>query len=536
MNILSLISFFNAYSFIILGIYILKLNHKEILNKLSASVNFCFGIWSFADTFFYTAPTMRSAMFWYRISSFGWLLFWVFTTHSFLILSGITKKCQGIKWYVLLYTLPVVLLLKTLFSEETPVLKGLVQSKIGLGWTYVLNIKSLWFWVYILYTLIYCSISLYSTYVWIKKSNRIRFLKQLKSIIVIDVVSVIIGFFTDLILPAISPIIPPFFNLISIVWGIVFFYIIKNIKLISVYDAASPDLILKTVMDPIIMVDSNGIIITCNHATEELFKYNSEQIINKPLYYFFKSKKYDEEKFKTLLNEKVLLNVEIDLVDSAGKIINSLVSFSIAESRFDGAVGAVLNIHDITDIKKVEKELYKGKEKYKELSQHLDKLANYDKLTNIPNRRLFFDKLKLTIKNYESSGNKFALIFIDLDGFKPINDSYGHDIGDLILINVAKKLLSSIRKQDIVARIGGDEFVIILHDLQEDFELDNIVQRINERFTESIIIGNLICPLGISLGISKCPEDGITIDELMKIADERMYKDKSLKKMPKGIL
>jgi diguanylate cyclase (GGDEF)-like protein/PAS domain S-box-containing protein len=531
MNILSLISFFNAYSFIILGIYILKLNHKEILNRLSASVNFCFAIWSFADTFFYTAPTVRSAMFWYRISSFGWILFWVFAAHFFLILSGATPKWKGIKWYVLLYTLPVILLLKTLFSEETPVLKGLVQSKIGLGWTYVLNIESIWFWVYILYTLIYCNISLYSTYVWIKKSNRIRFLKQLKNIIVIDVVSVIIGFFTDLILPAIAPIIPPFFNLISIVWGIVFFYIIKNIKLISVYDAASPDLILKTVMDPIIMVDRNGIIITCNEATEKLFKYNSKQMINKPLYNFFKSKKYDEEKFKTLLNEKVLLNVEIDLVDSVGNIINSLVSFSVAESRLDGAVGAVLNIHDITELKKVEKELYKGKEKYKELSQHLDKLANYDKLTNIPNRRLFFDKLKLAIENYERSGNKFALIFIDLDGFKPINDSYGHDIGDLILIKVAQMFDSSIRKQDIVARIGGDEFMIILNDLQQDLKLDNIIQRIKKRFIEPIIIGNIICAVGVSLGISKCPEDGITIDELMKIADERMYKDKSSKKI-----
>jgi diguanylate cyclase (GGDEF)-like protein len=218
-------------------------------------------------------------------------------------------------------------------------------------------------------------------------------------------------------------------------------------------------------------------------------------------------------------------------VDSLGNIINSLVSFSVAESRLDGAVGAVLNIHDITELKKVEKELYKGKEKYKELSQHLDKLANYDKLTSIPNRRLFFDELKLAIEKYERSGNKFALIFIDLDGFKPINDSYGHDSGDLILIKVAQIFDCLIRKQDIVARIGGDEFMIILNDLQQDLKLDNIIQRIKKRFIQPIIIGNIICSVGVSLGISKCPEDGITIDELMKIADERMYKDKGLKKM-----
>jgi diguanylate cyclase (GGDEF)-like protein/PAS domain S-box-containing protein len=536
MNVLSLISFFNAYSFIILGVYILKLNHKEIINKLAASVNFCVAIWALAYTFFFDAPTASSAMFWHRMSSPGWILFTVFTTHFFLVISQKTKQWRGIKWYILLYAIPVILLVKALLSLDSPIAKGVVQSKIGWGWTYNSNIGSIWFYLYFLYIITYHLVSFYIIYQWAKKSNRHKFLRQARNIILFEIVMIMMGCFTDLILPAISPIIPPVSILSSIFWGIGFFYIVRTYKIVSVYDVASADLILKTVMDPIIMLDSNGIIIACNHATEELFKYKSEHIINKPLYYFLKSKKYDEEKFKTLLNEKVLLNVEIDLVDSTGKIINSLVSFSIAESRLDGAVGAVLNIHDITELKKVEKELYKGKEKYKELSLYFDKLANYDKLTDIPNRRLFFDKFKLALEDYERSGNKFALIFIDLDGFKPINDCYGHDIGDLILINVAKRLLSSIRKQDIVARIGGDEFVIILHDLQEDSELDNIIQRINERFTESIIIGNIICPLGISLGISKCPEDGITIDELMKIADERMYKDKSLKNMPKGIL
>jgi diguanylate cyclase (GGDEF)-like protein/PAS domain S-box-containing protein len=530
MNILSLVSFFNAYSFIILGIYTLKLNHKEIINKLAASVNFCVAFWALAYTFFFDAPTVSRAMFWLKLGLAGCTLFTVFTTHLLLEMSEKTKKWKGIKWYILLYALPITLLLKSLLGSDTPIAKGVIQSKIGWGWTYDSNIGSVWFWLFLSYIVIYHLAGFKIIYAWVKKSNRHKFLRYEKNIILFDIVMIIMGCFTDLILPSISPILPPICILSCIFWGIGFFYFVKIYKIASVYDVASADLILKTVMDPIIMLDSNGIIIACNHATEKLFKYSSEQIINKPLYYFLKSKKYDEEKLRTLLNEKVLPNVEIDLVDSAGKIINSLVSFSIAESRLDGAVGAVLNIHDITDLKKVEKELYKGKEKYRKLSEYFNKLANYDKLTNIPNRRLFFDELKIAIENYQRSGNKFALIFIDLDGFKLINDSYGHDIGDLILINTAKKLVSSIRKQDIVARIGGDEFVIILHDLQENCELDNIIQRINERFTESIIIGNLICPVGISLGISKCPEDGITIDELMKIADEKMYKDKRSKR------
>jgi diguanylate cyclase (GGDEF)-like protein/PAS domain S-box-containing protein len=534
MNILSLISFFNAYSLILLGIYVLRLNHKETLNKLAASVYFCFAIWALPYTFFYTAPTGSSAMFWHKLSGPGCVLYCVFATHFFLILSEETKKWKGIKGYVLLYTMPVILIIQNFFSEESPIAKGVMQSKIGCGWVYVSNIQSIWFWIYVLYIMTYSFCGYYCTYSWGKKSNRLRFLKQGKSIVLLGGVMTMIGTFTDLVLPAIHPIIPPFCNLISIFWGIGFLYIVRNYKLMSIYDVASPDLILKTVMDPIIMLDSKGIIVTCNEATEVFSKYKMKQIINKSIYEFYKSSKYDEQKFKKLFNEKVLCNVEIDLVDSKGDKIYALSSLSVAETRLDGVVGIVLSLHDITKLKKMEKELYKEKEKYKELSEKLDKLANYDKLTDIPNRRLFFDKFKLAIENYGSSGNKFALIFIDLDGFKPINDSYGHDIGDLILINVAKKLAFSIRKQDIVARIGGDEFVIILNDLQESLALDNVAQRINERFTEPIIIGNIICHLGVSIGISKCPEDGITIDELMKIADERMYKDKSLKKIDKG--
>jgi diguanylate cyclase (GGDEF)-like protein/PAS domain S-box-containing protein len=530
MNTLSLISFFNAYNFILFGVYILILNRNEILNKLAAAVNFCFAVWAFSYTFFYSAQSAETAMFWHRISSFGWILYCGFAAHFFLILSGKTQKCSGTRWYILLYTLPAVLFLKSIFTMETPVAKGLVQSRIGWGWTYISNIGSMWFWVYIIYTLVYFYIALYYTYSWAKRSDRLRFLKQAKSIIFLDIVMIMIGFFTDLILPAISPIMPPVFTLLSIVWGVGFLYIVRHYKLMSVYDAASPDLILQTVMDPIIMLDDKGIIITCNKATEDLFMYNLKEIINKPFSDFCKSKEYGMQKLNAIFNKKSARDFEIDLIDSDRNIINALASFSAAESRLDGLVGIVLNIHDVTKLKKVEEELYLRKEKYKELSKHLDRLANYDELTNIPNRRLFFDKLEEAIENYRVWGNKFALVFIDLDGFKEINDSFGHDIGDLFLKNITGRFVNSIRKQDTIARVGGDEFVIIIWDFHNDSKLNGIIQRMKEMLARPIEINNCICPVGASFGISKCPEDGETSDELMKIADERMYKDKSSRK------
>ncbi|MEL7649007.1 MAG: sensor domain-containing diguanylate cyclase [Sedimentibacter sp.] len=516
MNLLSLISFFNAYSFVILAILILKLNNKEILNRLAALVNICFAIWSFTFVFFYNAPTAESAMFYHRAGSFGWILFCVFATHFFLILSEKLKKNHSVKLYLLMYTLPLILLMKSLFTSETPVAKNMIQSKIGWGWTYISNVRSAWFWLYVLYIIIYFCFSLYFTYAWARKDNRIRYLKQAKSIIFLDIVMLTIGFFTDLILPAITSFMPPMYSLFSILWGVGFYYIVKAFKLMSVYDAASPDLIMKTVMDPIILLDSKGLIQKCNQATEDLLKCSNEQIIGRPFSEFCESKKYNENELETLFNVKITRNVQINMVDSSGNIINALASVSVAESELDGIVGIVLNIHDIT--------------KYISLSNELERMANFDKLTDLPNRRLLFRELELFISSYQESGAKFAIGFIDLDGFKAVNDSYGHNIGDLLLVEISKMLAASMRKKDIVTRVGGDEFVVLISDLQQEYDLIAFIQRIRELFHNPFIINGCICHVGLSIGISQCPEDGITADELIRVADSRMYEEKSSKK------
>ena len=153
MNVLSLISFFNAYSFVILGIYILRKNRREPQNILASLVNFCFAFWSFTYAFVYPAKSADIAMFWHKTGSIGWILFCVFEAYFFLLITKRIEKWRDMKQYFLLYILPAVLLIRTLFGNDTPVAKSFVQGKMGLGWTYKLNIKSVWFYVYILYIL-----------------------------------------------------------------------------------------------------------------------------------------------------------------------------------------------------------------------------------------------------------------------------------------------------------------------------------------------------------------------------------------------
>jgi histidinol-phosphatase (PHP family) len=121
----------------------------------------------------------------------------------------------------------------------------------------------------------------------------------------------------------------------------------------------------------------------------------------------------------------------------------------------------------------------------KKLEIELEKYANYDKLTGLPNRRLFFERLNLVVTENEKDKKQFAVLFIDLDGFKYINDNYGHEAGDEVLIIVGNRLLHSVRKSDTVARMGGDEFTIIIRNIEDKKLINNLVEKIHRTLTRS---------------------------------------------------
>jgi len=525
----SIVSFIEAYSLVLFGIYVIVLNPREKVNIFAALVYFSFAIWSFCYAFLFTTTDAQTAMMWHRIGVFGWGLFCPIATHFFLILSERAKKWKGIWVYVIIYALPAAIIINALFNPSgTSAAAGFARSADGTNWVYITNIKSVWYWIYMLQLVVYFSFALYSTYAWAKRSNRRRFIRQAMSIVYLDAFVLFIGAFLDLILPAFYSNALPLCHFVAFFWGIGFFFIVNSLKLMSPIDAATPDLIFRTVVDPILVLNSEGIIIKCNQATEDTLKYKSKQIINRPLSDFFKSKAYNRERIETLMSGKALRNADIDFLDADGKTIKTISSFTLAESKLDGVVGIVVNMHDITALKKVEKELNESNTKYMELSRQLDRLAHYDALTGMPNRRLLIERVDSAISEFEANGQAFALIFIDLDKFKAVNDAYGHDIGDKLLQRASEMFKSCIRKTDFVTRVGGDEFILFVY-RQEGFELECLAQRIRDAFSSPIVIENCICEVGVSLGISKCPEDGVTRDELMRIADNRMYSEKSNK-------
>jgi len=165
--------------------------------------------------------------------------------------------------------------------------------------------------------------------------------------------------------------------------------------------------------------------------------------------------------------------------------------------------------------------------KKKETEELVWKQANFDPLTDLPNRRMFLDRLEQEIKKSQRAGNRTALMLLDLDHFKEINDTLGHDIGDSLLQEAAKRLVGCVRETDSVARLGGDEFTVILGSLHDGSSAERVFQTILRRFAEPFQLGNEVAYVTVSIGITLYPEDAGTMDELMKNADQAMYEAKS---------
>lgn len=152
--------------------------------------------------------------------------------------------------------------------------------------------------------------------------------------------------------------------------------------------------------------------------------------------------------------------------------------------------------------------------------------AYFDELTGLPNRGLFFDRLRQAMSLARRYSQSFALLYIDLNDFKRVNDLYGHGTGDEVLRHVAVRLFSMLRDSDTAARLGGDEFVVILHQIKDRADAESVACKIARSITRPYYVGEHELQIGASVGVSLFPDDGDSQDDLLRSADMSMYADK----------
>ena len=156
----------------------------------------------------------------------------------------------------------------------------------------------------------------------------------------------------------------------------------------------------------------------------------------------------------------------------------------------------------------------------------LTEMAHFDKLTQLPNRAYFYIELEQEIRRAKRSKEKLSIMFIDLDGFKKVNDAYGHNVGDELLIRVARRLEKSVRDVDVVGRIGGDEFTILLTGIKESVNYEGFAQKIIEELNKDFVINHNVMNVGASIGVANYPEHGEDLETLINNADNAMYRAK----------
>lgn len=166
-----------------------------------------------------------------------------------------------------------------------------------------------------------------------------------------------------------------------------------------------------------------------------------------------------------------------------------------------------------------------------EQEQRLAQMAHQDTLTGLPNRRMIDQRLESELRRIQRNGLGLALLFLDIDGFKPVNDAHGHQVGDLVLGEIACRLHSTVRDVDTVARLGGDEFLILLNDTEQPLEAaERVAQQCIHALAEPIRIDDLAIRIGVSIGIATCTgfeAEGMTVQRLVSQADNAMYQAKA---------
>ncbi|MDY0233835.1 MAG: EAL domain-containing protein, partial [Sulfurimonas sp.] len=255
-------------------------------------------------------------------------------------------------------------------------------------------------------------------------------------------------------------------------------------------------------IEAVINCEDNSTICLSPHSLVSVYKLNDE--LGKPMAYFIMSYNIDEINLNDILQVRNILFLVFGALLFVGYIL-----FLYFQSKKNLIKNLNFKLEDLV------------KSKTKELTY----LAHHDALTGLTNRFLFLEIVKNTIESAKRQSSTFSILFLDIDRFKDINDTYGHYMGDLLLKNVAKRLEGCIRAEGIVCRLAGDEFAILLKNVDEGSVIA-IVDKIIHSIGQSIELQNSVFNITISIGISCFPRDGSDVDILMSNADTAMYKAK----------
>ncbi len=364
------------------------------------------------------------------------------------------------------------------------------------------------------------------------KKNRVK--KQTKVILITCTLSIIIGIITDFVFPLLGVTIFPSAVLTGTIALGGIYYAINRHRMMATPPRYISEYIFNTVNEPIFILNEEFVIQNCNMAALNVTNYKIEELEGKLFSELLDNVDFD---LNSIIKNAYKKNIEVNLDHKYGDNITCELSGTTIYDEYNDILGILILLHDISERKKISEIEKSYTLKLEEANMVLkneihDRIraekkirhfVYYDPLTELPNRKMMLENLNMLL---EIKNNSFAILFIDLDGFKSINDNYGHQVGDKVLKNVAHTLQGIISNNDIISRIGGDEFVIIPTNIKSITYVQEISDRIQKALKTPFIYNEEALSVGASIGISIFPEHGKDADTLIRKADVAMYEVK----------
>ena len=264
----------------------------------------------------------------------------------------------------------------------------------------------------------------------------------------------------------------------------------------------------------ITITDTHGTIIEVNDTFTRITGYSREEAIgNNPR--MLQSGRQGPEFYAAMwksLAEHGHWTGEVWNRRKSGELFAEIITISAVRNLLGAVTHYVALFTDITSLKENERKL--------------ERIAHYDALTGLPNRVLLADRLQQSMARCQRRGHSLAVAFIDLDGFKAVNDLHGHEQGDGLLVALAQRLQSSLREGDTLSRMGGDEFVAVLSDLENTKDCEPVLERLLHAAADPVRLGDTLFQVSASIGVTLFPADGVEPDLLIRHADQAMYQAK----------
>jgi diguanylate cyclase (GGDEF)-like protein/PAS domain S-box-containing protein len=493
------------------GIIVFSQNKKRTLNIVFGLACLFVSIWAFAEFMYRQAGDLATAGFWIKIRALVWTYPLALLLHFILIY---TKKTKWLRTKTALFLIygPAVL-----FSAVDVGTYAVTGRPILMSWGYTYGIPDTWInWVSNSWTaLLGILVLALALRHYFRVSDRKK--KTETKLIILGIsLPILSGIASEIVLPDLGIRIPELTSM-SMTWlALCIGYAVRKYELFAVNPAMAAENILATMNEMFFLLAPEGTIIRTNRKSREILGYEESDLLGKPVGVVMS----DESACRGLIDEVrktgSVESVEILLRTKPGRLIPAVFSGSMVKDRTGLILGIIGISRDISDRKRIEEELRA--------------LSLIDELTGLYNRRGFMTLAKHQQKVSARTGKDMLLIYADVDDFKKINDTYGHNAGDAALVQTAKIFKESFRSSDITARLGGDEFAVLAVEASAPCS-DLLKDRLEGKLLSKLAGADLPFELSLSIGmVCFDPKAPCSIEDLLAEADRAMYARKQARK------